>query len=150
MSPTHYRALAFSLLVLSTGCSSAPPQPPPEDPAGGQLRKIGLAYMQVANGTGQPPRTANPIKDALRQMGEANPDSLLVSPNDGQPFTIVFGFDPRTGDTLPDSSAPPVILAYEQTGKDGQRWVLTTLCFAVRLGAEDFAKARFANGHTPR
>jgi len=136
-------------LGFVSGCSSTPPEPPAEDPTAGRLRKIGLAYMEVHNNTGKPPQNVNQIKDALKQMGESDPDSLLISPRDGKPFTIILSVDTRKGGEAPNSDAPPVVLAYEQVGKDGNRYILTTLCFAIPLSADDFAKAKFPAGHIP-
>lgn len=58
-------------------------------------------------------------------------DELLVSPSDGQPFVVRYG----------KAAAPLVsrgVIAYEQTGKDGKRFVGYRLGYVEAVDEEKF------------
>ena len=71
-------------------------------------------------------------------------NSLLTSPNDGQPLVVLWGTDPRA-----DQGNSPLVIGYEKQGKGGGRWVFHTMG-VVRMTDADFAQARFPKGHTPQ
>jgi len=86
------------------------------------------------------------IREQLAHIHEAglgrDPDEVLRSPRDGQPFVVITGVDF-------DSTAKTTIWAYEQQGADGKRYVMTLSRDVKQVPDEDFPKATFAKGHKP-
>jgi hypothetical protein len=98
---------------------------------------IATAYIDAADGKlGRPPKDLEELKPYLEGMGDV--DDLLVSPNDGMPYAIVWGVKP--------GQSP---LAYEQKGKDGSRLVVDARLMPWRVTEEQFARLRFPPGHKP-
>src|SRR5262249_53852929 len=123
------------------GCSSGPAKP--EDPSMRNLRKIAQAYELANEMRGRPPRGGEELRGFLKELGEkGDSDQILRSPRDGQPYVIIFGA------TL-DVAAPATVLAYEQHGAGGTRYVLTVARDVKQMGEDEFAKASFAKGHKP-
>ena len=92
----------------------------------------------------RPPQSAEELKPALGKLG--NPDDLLRSSRDGQPFVVCWGVDLLVPPTW--AKATPV-LAYEKRGVDGRRYVLTTRRRVELMPDQEFRKASFPPGHTP-
>ncbi len=126
------------VLVLSAGCTS-----PRVTQAGevGNLRKVAAAYNAAVAQLGRPPGSEAELRPFLSKEGD--PDALLRSPNDGQPYVILYGTDPRKGKTL-----QPLIIGYEKTGRGGRRFVFTAMN-VVEMVDEDFKKGNFPPGHQP-
>ena len=98
---------------------------------------IAQAYVDAVDGKlGRPPNDVEELKTYLEGMG--NPDEVLVSPNDGLPYVIVWGVKPGR---FP--------IAYEQKGKDGARVVVDRRLMPWRVTDEEFARLRFPPGHKP-
>jgi hypothetical protein len=83
------------------------------------LQYIGVSYVRATLRLNRPPARLDELLPDLQELGKA--DQILVSPNDGQPFEIVWGVELRK--LKARGSAVP-ILAYEKTGKNGKRHVL--------------------------
>jgi hypothetical protein len=131
---------AMSWLPL-TGCSSKPP-PRREDTAAINLRKIVQGYDLAEDRLHRGPRDEEELKRYLVQTDMTiNPDEVMRSPRDGQPYVVIYGarLDPYGRD----------ILAYEQEGLDGGRYVITLSRDVKLLTATEFAHANFAKGHKP-
>ena len=86
----------------------------------GNLTTIGLAYNRATDKLGRPPKDLEELKPHLKDLGD--PDAILRSPHDGLPYVILFGRDIRKVNEM-----PPPIIAYEQQGANGMRYVLTTM-----------------------
>jgi hypothetical protein len=80
--------------------------------------------MCVGQNKGKPPKTIQQVKDYASQrtsseelsaLGVGNIDELFVSPRDGLPYKMV------EYKTLPPPSGEPVVVFYEQQGKEGLR-----------------------------
>jgi hypothetical protein len=126
--------LLLACLALA-GCSRGPAAVKAEDMA--HLGRIQQAYDEATDKLGRPPANAEELKPFLRPRGD--PEALLRSPRDGQPYVIQWGVNYRR---LRTTAMPPPILVHEQTGVDGKRHVLTTL--GVRpMTDEEFARATF-------
>jgi hypothetical protein len=98
---------------------------------------IAQAYIDAADGKlGRPPNNVDELKPFLEGMGD--PNEILVSPNDGLPYVIVWGVKP--------GRSP---IAYEQQGKDGQRIVVGSNLMPWRVTEEGFSRLRFPPGQKP-
>ena len=83
----------------------------------------------------------------MRQsLTEGDPDEILRSPRDGEPFVICYDVDVLGA--LEWAQSTPV-LAYERRG-DGSRWVLSIPGGIFLLDEEEFQQASFPPGHTVR
>lgn len=124
---------AFLCTVILAGCNSASTDP--VTPVSDQnLRAIGDAYGEFTRTKYRPPKNLEELKPLLKKRGE--PDALLKSENDGEPFVIYWGVDiSPTGKELP-------VVAHEKSGRGGNRLVLkgTTI---FTMNEEDFQKAPF-------
>jgi hypothetical protein len=135
-------------LALGTGCflaccwgAGCGPGKPVEvsSPASYQnLKSISLAYFDATAKLGRPPGNLNDLMPFLKKQGD--PAVLLRSPDDGKDYTILWGVDVRA------AKPPYPVLAYEQEGKDGKRFVLEGRNVA-RVTNDEFKKAPFPPGH---
>ncbi len=132
-------------VVLATilGCGGAPEeQIEQRGAASDNLRILERAYRTALDQTRQPPKSRD---DLVRHLpADTDVEQLLVSPHDDQPFVIVWGTDLTKLMTSPR----PIVFAYESQGRDGNRFVLTTMG-VMELTDEDFAAASFPDGHSP-
>jgi hypothetical protein len=141
------RAIAGWLAVLAcflviVGCSEA--EKFEEEPIKANLRQINKAYWTHLGYHDVPPKPENLRQDVegLHALDMGRPaDEALVSPRDNQPIVIIYAADKKT--------PGQAILAYEQQGAEGTRWVVTMNQQIKRLTNEEFAKAVFAKGHKP-
>src|SRR5207248_1111562 len=77
---------------------------------------VGLAYREASNALKRAPKGIDDLKPYLKKYGD--PDKVLISPNDGKPYHIVWG----ASASRPTKAAQAQrFLAYEETGKDGTR-----------------------------
>jgi hypothetical protein len=115
-----------------------------EDPVRHQLQAIGTAYIKASNRLKHPPANRQELLSAL-EPGD-DPAVLLVSPNDGQEFVIVWGVELRQlkarGDAVP-------IIAFEKEGKDGMRYVLRGRADVVRMTPGQLKGAAFPPDYVP-
>ena len=104
------------------------------------LKKISAAYLEATTKLERPPANVEELKPFLKKYGD--PATFLRSPDDGQEYKILWGVDFQTaikGGTLP-------VLAYEQEGKDGKRYVLLVRR-VVHMTEDEFRAAPFPPGH---
>jgi len=128
-------AVGLALLFLS-GCSSSKPitELSKEEQA---ISLVGRAYRDASMALRRGPKSIQELKPYLKKYGD--PDQSLVSPNDGQPYQIVWGLTPaRPARSAVDNP----ILAYEQTGKDGKRYVLDYMLKVHHLTDKEFTAMR--------
>jgi hypothetical protein len=91
----------------------------------------------------RPPRDANDLRRFFKELGVGgDPDQVLRSPRDGQPYVILFG-------APLDATGAHTILAFERQGAEGRRYVLTVARGVKLLTQEEFDRAAFAQGHDP-
>jgi hypothetical protein len=110
-----------------------------------RLKWIAMAYGDANSKNDKPPTGPEDLKPFLKDHG--NPDEILVSPNDNQPFVIVWGKAPAGGPTEYKGLFP--VLAYERKGSGGARAVTDIRGRPLTVPAEDFAKLKFVGGHVP-
>ncbi len=133
------------LLAGLIGCGSGT-NVVPFSPAEQGLSKIALAYLDAHSRLGHGPKNAEELKPSLKDFG--NPDELLVSPNDGQPYVIVWGVDPTRGGPT-EYKGMWQILAYERQGTSGRRAVTDIRGRPMNVPEEDFSKLTFVGRHKP-
>jgi hypothetical protein len=137
-------ACGFAVL-LTAGCGSreVPKSLASEEltPEAEAILHVGEAYREAYTATKRPPAGVKDLKPYLAKFGD--PDKVLVSPSDGQPYEITWGVAPGRP---PRSMNVSPFLVCEKSGKDGKRYVLD-FQFRVRsLTEEEFGKLR---GGTP-
>ena len=139
-------ALACGFVVLLTaGCGSRKESRPlaadeitPEAQA---IVHVGQAYRDAYTETNKPPAGVNDLKPFLKKYGE--PDKVLVSPSDGQPYEITWGLVPGRPPRSPQANP---FLVCEKSGKDGKRYVLDFKMKVRHVTEEQFQHLR---GGTP-
>ncbi|MFO0902253.1 MAG: hypothetical protein U0939_04590 [Pirellulales bacterium] len=134
-------ALAGALVgaLVLVGCSGGGGTPQASN--AGPLNSLSAAYLRATAKLNRPPKDAAELQAHLG-AGEKL-ESLLTSPNDNQPYVILWGADPRSGMDL-----KPLVIAYEKEGQGGVRFVFTAMG-VMTMGAEDFKEANFPQGHKP-
>jgi hypothetical protein len=142
-SPDTVRfGLMLAAVATFVGCSKEVRVEAKLDATHERLMRIGSAYVQFNTKNKRPPKSAEDIKPLLRAYG--NFEELLRSPRDGEPYVICWGVDllvpPKWAKTTP-------VLACEQRGAQGKRYVLTTLRSVEQLSDEQFNQASFPPGH---
>jgi hypothetical protein len=141
-----HRRIAHSLVMISfvlltslpTGCAEKPKFQ--ENKAADHLRKIATAFT-MGPYAGGIPKNAAELKALLKQLSpKEDPDELLRSPNDGEPYEIMWGanFDRQT-----DINA---IFAHEKKGVDGKRFVINVARIVSQMTDAEFAGANVAHG----
>jgi len=138
------------MLTATTGCSgcgqSSNVYVVPLSPSETNLKNIALAYMDAHEKLGRGPKNAEELKPFLKEFG--NPDELLVSPNDQEPYVIIWGVDPGRGGPT-EYEGMWQILAYEKKGTGGKRAVTDIRGRPMTILEADFSKLRFAGRHKP-
>jgi hypothetical protein len=136
-----------ALLVAVLGGCGAKTHVVPFSQAEKNLGLVAAAYTDAFSRLGHSPKNADELKPFLKTLGNA--DELLVSPNDGQPFVVVWGVpDPTRGGPTPYKGMFP-ILAYERAGKHGMRAVTDIRGRPMLVPEADFPKLTFVAGHKP-
>jgi hypothetical protein len=143
--PVRWWHVGWLMLLpgLSACGTSSDPHIVPLTPAEKRLTNIALAYADAEEKLGRPPRDADELKEFLKPFG--NPDELLVSPNDGQPFVVIWGKKLAGGPTPYKGLFP--ILAYEKTGSS--RAVTDIRGRPMTVPEVDFSQLQFLGGHKP-
>ncbi len=131
-------ALAFAAGVA--GCGPRVVEKEGGDQGGENLLTLSRMYMRAQEKNNRPPRSADDLKPVAAEFGDL--ERALVSPNDHQPYVIVWNVDLR------NAANPYLVVAYEKTGVNGFRYVLTATG-VNKLSQEEFIKAAFPPGHRP-
>ena len=130
--------ILLAVLCAISGCNSGDGV---EAPISQQnIRHIGDAYAEMAR-EGKPPTNLDELKPYLKKRGD-DIDKMLISENDGEPFVIIYGVDPKAyvGKQIP-------VTVYEKSGKRGKRLVFQGSVF--HMADEDLKKAPFPQGKSP-
>jgi hypothetical protein len=123
--------------LLITGCSSPSERDGPLTTEQQAIMNVGLAYREASRALRRGPVSAKELQPYLKKYGD--PEKLLISPNDGQPYHIVWGLIP----SQPTKNAQTNrFLAYEQTGKDGKRYALDCMLKVHHLTDKEFNRLR--------
>jgi hypothetical protein len=144
----RYRRFHLRLVVLVSvlaGCGTGP-NVIPLTKSEKSLTYIALAYGEAHSRLGHGPKNADELKPFLKEFG--NPEELLVSPNDGQPYVVVWGANPTRGGPTEYKQMFP-ILAYENRGTRGKRSLTDIRGRPMTIPEEDIPKLTFVAGHKP-
>jgi hypothetical protein len=132
---TRRALLAVVLLATTVGCGESKKQAVTKETS--HLRMLTNLYARSMREVGRPPANEQEFKDAIAKMGVSlealkvgSIDELFVSERDGQPFVVLYGPQKPGSD----------VVAYEQTGVDGIRWVGFTLGNVEECDAARFAE----------
>jgi hypothetical protein len=131
-------------MLCGTLCGCASEEKFEEDPIKANLRQISKAYWMHLGYHDTPPKEKDLRGDvqSLSELDMGRPAAeAMISPRDNQPIVVVYG----AGKNTPADA----ILAYEQQGAEGTRWVVTMAQDIKELSDADFKKAKFANNHKP-
>jgi hypothetical protein len=142
-------AVILPLLALGLGgCSGCGQEVKvlPLTAAEKKLSAIAVAYQDTMSQLDRPPKSADDLKPFLKRFGD--PEDLLVSPNDSQPYVIVWGVDPTKGGPGEYQGMFPII-AYERQGAGGKLAVVDIRGRPLTIPAEDLTKLRFVGRHRP-
>jgi hypothetical protein len=141
-------ALTVACLAVNlggVGCGGSPEAVTLEADASYQhLQIIRSAYMRALTDLGRPPENAKEILPYIHYKGEGGPEAVLRSPSDGQEYKILWGV--AREDMQPGPGGHYPVLAYEQQGTGGRRYVLAVKNI-VSMTDEQFKKAPFPPGH---
>jgi hypothetical protein len=107
-----------------------------------RLLKVGQAYIKANYRLQRAPKNADEIK--ANWEGEFS-DDVLRSPNDGEPFVILWGVDFAT--LPPGPKDPFTVGGYEKTGTGGKRYVLRFPIQVVPMTDDELRQAVFPPGH---
>jgi hypothetical protein len=142
------RVLALGVAGLTVclgglGCGGTPePIKEQAPPSFKNLRAICSAYVKAEQSLDRPPENVNDLLPFIKEWGD--PATILHSPDDGAEYKILYGVDILN--QHPEDGKLPII-AYEQQGKDGSRYVLQVR-YVRRMTDEEFKQARFPPGYT--
>ena len=120
------------------GCAEKPKVQ--ENKAADHLRKIGQSFDMAQYGGGAP-KSAEDIKPFLKQLSpNEDPEDMLRSPNDGEPYEIIWGVN------LEKQTEFGAIFAHEKKGVDGKRYVISVARIVTQMSDAEFQGATFAKG----
>jgi hypothetical protein len=128
----HVRRYVFVVggLFLA-GCGSGPPREE-VDNSRANLLGIHSAYSDYISAMRKPPRSLQDLEKTLEDDRGAL-EHRFHSPHDGKPYVVFWGI--MIGANQP---SPPVVLAHEQDGVDGNRWVIFTDATCKRMTQAEF------------
>jgi hypothetical protein len=136
-----------AVLLVGTGACGKTTDMVPFSQAEKNLSFVAAAYTDAFSRLGHSPKNADELKPFLKTFG--NPEELLVSPNDGQAYVVVWGTpDPTQGRPTSYKGMFP-ILAYERTGTNGMRAITDIRGRPMLVPAAEFRSLTFVGGHTP-
>jgi hypothetical protein len=122
-------ALALALVCGLTGCAGSP-APPTLDASAQNLQVIYRAYKMTEIRTQHTPQK---LADIAAHFGDDDPDAVLTSPSDQEPYVIAWGTN-----TVKNQSA---LIAYERNGRDGKRFAINSRGHVLTLTEEEFKHA---------
>jgi hypothetical protein len=135
--------IALSAVFLAhTGCTGSQSQSAEREQS--NLKPLAVLYGQfIARHGGQPPASEEEFKAFIDSLDESelpaeieDREQLFVSSRDGKPYVVLYGKAATSG---PPGPAGSPVVAYEQEGQGGTRFV------ASSMGAvEEVDEPRFA------
>ena len=138
----HSRMILVCVVAFVTfGCGKSEPIVTPMPPAEKDLGTISQAYREAFERTNKAPENFEDLRPYLKSL-DRTPEDIQISPNDGQPYVVLWGCDPtRAGSS--GAQQLTLIVCHEKTGKDGKRAVSDTRGRVATVTDEEFTKLRF-------
>jgi hypothetical protein len=133
--------LVITVAVLMAGCTSAPA--PQIDGTHKRLAVLSGAYLTACRELGHPPHGFDELKPYFPATTE-DLEAQSKSERDGRPFVVLWGYDPR------GPQEKTWVIAYEEVGVNGKRYVADIMQSVVEVPAADFAALPFPPGHAPK
>ena len=134
-------ATAMAATVGCSGCVGSPePVRTPLPKAVQDLGTIAQMYCEAFEQTGKAPESYDELRQYLTSFG--NPDDMRDSPNDGQPYVVMWGADPTRGGAVNPKGLWHIV-AHEKVGKDGVRAVADMRGLGAMVTDEEFAQLKF-------
>ncbi|HXG12601.1 MAG TPA: hypothetical protein VNK04_22785 [Gemmataceae bacterium] len=130
-------------LIAGVGLVGCGKKPPEENQAAIHLRMIANAYNEVNYRHKRSPRSVEELKPILQEMGVEDPDAYLRSPNDGEPYEIVWGIN------LERVSDGGILVAYEKKGVNGKRYAINAARIVKQLTDAEIEQASPSRGKKP-
>jgi hypothetical protein len=128
------------LAVTLGGCSSSSTRSTDLSADEEAIVHVGLAYREASTALKRAPKGIEELKPYLKKYGD--PDQVLISPNDGKRYHIVWG----AVATRPTKAAQAQrFLAYEEVGKDGTRLAVDFKMNVYHLSDEEFKRIQASN-----
>ncbi len=127
------------LLVCVVGCGTRRASQQREE---SNLKPLALLYGQyTGQHQGRPPANEAEFKqfieslpkEQLASFGVDDPESLFISDRDNKPYVIIYGQA-----TNPAGPGDAPVIAYEQEGKNGKRFVATAIGSVEEVDEERF------------
>lgn len=124
--------------VLPSGCGGSRRESQEREES--NLKPLGLLYGQfIGQHRGQPPASEEEFKGFIRSAGTkqlagfgvTDLESLFISPRDQKPYVVLYG-------RAPVGTAR--VVAYEQEGKGGMRFIVTDLGRVQEVDEARFAE----------
>jgi hypothetical protein len=142
--------LCLSLLAAVGGCGGGSK---PQTKVEAHLQALAVFYGRyLSQNRGRPPADEKAFKQFLAKLnpaefssfGLSTPDEMFISPRDNQPYVVRYNVP-----VGPPGPQGPAVIAYEQTGSGGSRYV----AFALG-GVQEVDEARWRQlvpeaGQTP-
>jgi len=130
------------LAVIATMAGCQPASRTVETPADpSMLRGVVSTYATAARNLGRPPQNIDELKAILAPVSD-DPSQYFRSSRDGQEFVVVWGLSFAT-------TPPDTIVAYERTGVDGKRMVVTINRDILEVTPEEFARLKLPKDQAP-
>ena len=136
--PYQIKVALLLLTFFLIGCGGEKSEPLTTDLTAIALDKIGRAYNMGIF----PPKTKADLLAIFKFC--SHPKELLISPNDGQEFIIVYDVELKG---LKVSGAQLPVVAFEKFGKDGKRYVLRGMNTIVQLTEAELKSSVFPEGY---
>jgi hypothetical protein len=133
------RAIGVLVFVSALGCGGGTVVTPPTDQS--NLRGIVRVYGIAARDLGRPPQKIEDLTAIYRQA-DPDPEKYVRSARDGQEFVVVWGLNI-------ESAPADMVVAYERTGVDGKRMVVTADGMIREVTTDDIAQLKFPKNHKP-
>ena len=133
--------VAIVLPAISCGPSESVTHIPADH---ARLKALVTVYAYSCRDLQRPPETFEELLPICKQAKIENPGEYFTSTRDGQPYVIIWGLDLERrylGAGVP--------IAYEHTGEDGKRLVVTCNQEIKELSAEELAQAKWPAEHEP-
>ncbi len=141
---THW-LLLFSVAIISLSIACRPNQVVTRIPTDhASLQGLATIYIYAAAELGRPPQSLDDLQPIFAKASIQDPTKMLVSTRDKQPFEIIWDVD--VAGRYAGSDVP---IAYERTGVEGMRLLITCSMVIKQIDEEEFTNLKWPIGYKP-